>query len=177
MIYIEIDIAKDKHDCYIITSDGILISDNLRITNTLEGFNTLYSIISSNCQDANDVRIGLESTEHSGINLESFFPVMVFNLLAITSFRKSQTLRKTKTDKVDAKFITTLLFNSEQATTALVSDQIREFKSLTRHRCRLIGQCTKLKVSVSHLLTILFPKLGTLIWSIHQKSSYAIRVS
>ena len=66
MIYVGIDITKDKH--------GILISDNLRITNTLEGFNTLYSIISSNCQDANDVRIGLESTGHYGINLESFVP-------------------------------------------------------------------------------------------------------
>lgn len=59
MIYVVITIAKDKHDCYIITSDGILISDNLRITNTLERFNTLYSIISSNCQDTNDVVWGL----------------------------------------------------------------------------------------------------------------------
>lgn len=72
MIYVGIDIEKDKHDCYIITSDGVLISDNLRITNTLEGFNTLYSIISSNCQVASDVRIGLESTGHYGINLENF---------------------------------------------------------------------------------------------------------
>lgn len=42
MIYIGIDIAKDKYDCYIVISDGVLISDNLRITNTLEGFNTLF---------------------------------------------------------------------------------------------------------------------------------------
>ena len=179
MIYVGIDIAKDKHDCYIVTSDGVLISDNLRITNTLEGFNTLYSIISSNCQVASDVRIGLESTGHYGINLENFlrtkgYQLTVFNPLAVASFRKSQTLRKTKTDKVDAKFITTLLFNSDQTPTALVSDEIRELKSLTRHRYRLVGQCAKLKVSVSRLLTILFPELGTLIWSIHQKSSYAM---
>ena len=43
MIYVGIDIAKDKHDCYIVTPDGVLISDNLRITNTLEGFNTPLS--------------------------------------------------------------------------------------------------------------------------------------
>ncbi|MGL5350488.1 MAG: IS110 family transposase [Cetobacterium sp.] len=177
MIYVGINIAKDKHDCYIVTSDGVLISDKLRITNTLEGFNTLYSIISSNCQVASDVRIGLESTGHYGINLENFlrtkgYQLTVFNPLAVASFRKSQTLRKTKTDKVDAKFITTLLFNSDQTLTALVSDEIRELKSLTRHRYRLIGQCAKLKVSISRLLTILFPELETLIWSIHQKSSY-----
>ena len=57
MIYIGIDIAKDKHDCHIVTFDGTLISDNLRITNTLEGFNTLYSIISSNYQIASNMRI------------------------------------------------------------------------------------------------------------------------
>lgn len=179
MIFVGIDIAKDKHDCYIVTSDGVLISDNLRITNTLEGFNTLYSIISSNCQVISDVRIGLESTGHYGINLENFlctkgYQVTIFNPLAVASFRKSQTLRKTKTDKVDAKFIAALLFNSGQAPTAHISDEIRELKSLTRHRYRLIGQCSKLKVSVSRLLTILFPELGTLIWSIHQKSSYAM---
>lgn len=168
MIYVGIDVAKDKHKCYIVISAGILISDNLRIANTLEGFNTLYSI----CQVASDVHIGLESTSHYSINLENFlrtkgYQLMVFNPLAVASFRKSQALRKTKTDKVDAKFITTLLFNSDQTPTALVSDEIRELKSLTRHRYRLIGQCAKLKVSVSRLLTILFPKLGTLIWSIH----------
>ncbi|WP_370521487.1 transposase [Cetobacterium sp. 8H] len=65
-----------------------------------------------------------------------------------------------KTDKGDAKFITTLLFNSEQTPTTLVSDEIRELKSLTRYRYRLVGQCAKLKVSVSRLLTILFPELG-----------------
>ena len=63
---------KDKRDCHIVTSDDVLISDNLRITNTLEGFNTLYSIISSNCQVARDVRIRLESTSHYSINLEEF---------------------------------------------------------------------------------------------------------
>lgn len=179
MIYVGIDIAKEKHDCYIVSSDGILISDNLRITNTLEGFNTLHSIISSNCQASSDVRIGLESTGHYGINLENFlrtkgYQITVFNPLAVASFRKSQTLRKTKTDKVDAKFIATLLFSSQQTPAAHVSNEIRELKSLTRHRYRLIGQCAKLKVSVSRLLTILFPELGSLVWSIHQKSSYAM---
>lgn len=179
MIYVGIDIAKEKHDCYIVTSDGVLIRDNLKITNTFDGFNTLYSIISSNCQDVNSVRIGLESTGHYGINLENFlrtkgYQITVFNPLAVASFRKSQTLRKTKTDKVDAKFIATLLFSSQQTPAAHVSNEIRELKSLTRHRYRLIGQCSKLKVSVSRLLTILFPELGSLVWSIHQKSSYAM---
>lgn len=97
MIYVGIDIAKDKHDCYTVTSESILISDNLRITNTLEGFNTLYSIISSNCQVVNSVRIGLESTGHYGINLENFlrtkgYQVTIFNPLAVASFYSSMAI-------------------------------------------------------------------------------------
>lgn len=179
MIYVGIDIAKEKHDCYIVSSEGILISGNLKITNTLEGFNTLFSIISSNCQDPINVRIGLESTGHYGINLENFlrtkgFLITIFNPLAVASFRKSQTLRKTKTDKVDAKLIATLLFSADKPHAELVSNEIRELKSLTRHRYRLIAHCSKLKVSISRLLTILFPEIGSLVWSVHQKSSYAL---
>ena len=180
MIFVGIDIAKDKHDCYIFSSEGILISDNLRIKNTVEGFNTLHSIISSNCQDPDNVRIGFESTGHYTINLEHFLRtkgynnITVFNPLAVASFKKSKTLRKTKTDKVDAKLIASLLFSSDQTPTSQVSNEIRELKSLTRHRYRLIRQCSKLKISISRLLTILFPELETLVWSIHQKSSYSL---
>lgn len=67
-----------------------------------------------------------------------------------------------------------MLFNSRQVLTTHVSDEIRELKSLTKHCYGLIGQCSKLKVSVSCLLTILFPELRTLIWLIHQKSSYTM---
>ena len=38
MIYIGIDVAKEKHDCCIIDSDGVILNDSLRISNTLKGF-------------------------------------------------------------------------------------------------------------------------------------------
>ena len=65
------------------------------------------------CNDA-DVRVGLEATGHYSYNLLGFLlrkelPTFVFNPLQTNQFRKNLTLRKTKTDKVDAKTIALML--------------------------------------------------------------------
>lgn len=39
MIFIGIDAAKDKHDCFIVNSDGEVLYDVFTIPNTLNGFN------------------------------------------------------------------------------------------------------------------------------------------
>ncbi|WP_277406920.1 IS110 family transposase [Lacrimispora xylanisolvens] len=47
MIFVGIDVAKSKHDCCIIDSDGVIHTDSLRITNSKKGFDSLYSSILS----------------------------------------------------------------------------------------------------------------------------------
>ena len=42
MIYVGIDVAKDKHDCFITNSDGEVLFKAFTITNNLDGFNELY---------------------------------------------------------------------------------------------------------------------------------------
>lgn len=43
MLYVGIDVAKDKHDCFAMTSDGEILIEKLTIANTLDGFETLYN--------------------------------------------------------------------------------------------------------------------------------------
>lgn len=47
MIYAGIDVAKDKHDCFITNSDGEVLIDNFTFPNNLDGFNSFLSIIES----------------------------------------------------------------------------------------------------------------------------------
>ena len=47
MIFIGIDAAKDKHDCFIVSSEGEVLCDVFTISNTLDGFNDLLSKIKS----------------------------------------------------------------------------------------------------------------------------------
>lgn len=181
MLFVGIDVAKSKHDCCIIDSDGVIITDSLRISNTKEGFDTLYtSIISAlDSSDFSNVKIGLESTGHYSTNITNYlyskgFSITVLNPLVTNAFRKAGTLRKTKTDKCDAKVIATMLFSDESKSYSPSSYQIQELKSLTRHRYRMIGYRSKLKLSVTRLIDIIFPELPDFVWSIHQASSYQL---
>ena len=70
MILVGIDVAKDKHDCFIQTVDGKVLHKAFSFTNNYEGFEELYAKILS-CNDA-DVRVGLEATGHYSYNLLGF---------------------------------------------------------------------------------------------------------
>lgn len=181
MLFVGIDVAKSKHDCCIIDSDSTVVSNSLRIPNSKEGFEKLYSSILSalGSKDLSHVKIGLESTGHYSTNITNYlyskgFQVHILNPLATNLFRKASTLRKTKTDKTDAKAIATMLFTDESKSYSPVSYQIQELKSLTRHRYRMIGYRSKLKLSVTRLLDIVFPELQSFVWSIHQNSCYSL---
>lgn len=181
MLFIGIDVAKSKHDCCIINSDGVIITDSLRIPNSKEGFELLYNTIISalNSSAISNAKIGLESTGHYSTNITNFlyskgFSITVLNPLVTNAFRKAGTLRKTKTDKCDAKVIATMLFSDESKSYSPSSYQIQELKSLTRHRYRMIGYQSKLKLSVTRLIDIIFPELPDFVWSIHQASSYQL---
>ena len=181
MLYIGIDVASQKHDCCIIDSSGEVLNENFTFANNREGFNFLMNTITSFLPDktVSNVRIGLESTGHYSTNLVNFlkgkgFEITIFNPLHVNLYRKGQTLRKTKTDKTDARFLAVMLFSDDSKSYTPISYQITELKSLVRHRFRLISLRSKLKVSVSRLVTILFPEFSSAVWSIHQKSSYAM---
>jgi len=180
MVFIGIDVAKDKHDCFIVNSDGEVLFDAFTIANTIDGFNDLLSKIKSVSKDLNKTKVGLEATGHYSYNLLGFLldnglPTYVLNPLHTNLYRKSLSLRKTKTDKVDARTIASMLMSCiglKPYTRALYHNE--ELKSLTRYRFVKVSERTKLKTSVSRLVTILFPELEKLVPTIHMVSVYAL---
>ena len=105
MIYVGIDVAKDKHDCFITNSDGELLFKAFTIPNNREGFETLSHRIESVSDDLSKVKVGLEATGHYSYNILGYLisqgsPVSLINPLHTNLFRKSLSLRQTKTDKV-----------------------------------------------------------------------------
>ena len=180
MIYVGIDVAKSKHDCCILDEKGETLSAFV-FTNDKQGFEKLMSEIAmySSDRDLSDAKIGLESTGHYSINLQNYLLqkrlcVRIYNPLSVNLLRKAQTLRKTKTDKSDCKFLATLLFSDENKSYSQTVLPLSELRNLTRSRHRLISMRSKLKLSLSRLVTILFPELPGAVWSVNQKSSYAL---
>ena len=163
MIYVGIDVAKEKHDCCILGSDGEILFSPFTIQ--LQGFDELYEKIWSLTSDMSEIKVGLEATGHYHLNLlrsllDNGLPSFVINPLHTNLYRKGQSLRKTKTDKVDAASIAMMLLTDR--TLKPYSDTSyhnEELKSLTRYRFDKVQERARLKTSVSRLVNILFPEL------------------
>lgn len=69
MIYVGIDVAKDKHDYFITNSDGEILFKAFTIPNNRNGFDELYQKIQSVEVDMSKIKVGLEATGHYSYNL------------------------------------------------------------------------------------------------------------
>lgn len=180
MIFVGIDVAKNKHDCFITNTDGESLFNSFTITNNLDGFNDLYQKISSVTENITKVKVGLEATGHYSYNLLGYlldkgFPTYVINPLHTNLYRKSLSLRQTKTDKVDARTIASMLMSDVNLKSySDISYHNEELKSLTRYRFDKVKERAKLKSSVSRLVCILFPELEKLVPTLHMASVYAM---
>ena len=178
MICVGIDVAKDKHDCFIINSDGEILFDVFTIQNNLDGFNLLLKNILSVSKNLTEIKVGLEATGHYSYNLLGFLfnnnlNIYVINPLYTSLYRKSLSLRKTKTDKVDAHTIASMLMsdvNLKPYSKTLYHNE--ELKSLTRYRFDKVKERATLKTSISRLVNILFPELEKIVSTIHLSSIY-----
>ena len=167
MICVGIDVAKDKHDCFILSSEGEILADVFTVQNNAEGFDTLLQTIRRCTGPEDKIKVGLEATGHYSYNILGFLldkglPTYVINPLHTNLYRKSLSLRKTKTDRVDARTIAAMLMSDE------------ELKSLTRYRFDKVRERARMKQSVSRLVTILFPELEKLVPTLHMVSVYAL---
>ena len=180
MIYVGIDVAKDKHDCFITNSDGEVLFKAFTIANNLDGFNDLYLKIKSVTEDITKVKVGLEATGHYSYNLLGYLvdkglTAYVINPLHTNLYRKSLSLRQTKTDKVDARTIASMLMSDVNLKSySDTSYHNEELKSLTRYRFDKVKERARLKSSVSRLVCILFPELEKLVPTLHMVSVYTM---
>ena len=180
MIFVGIDVAKDKHDCFITNTDGEVLFKSFTITNNLDGFDELYQKIESVMEDVSKVKVGLEATGHYSYNLLGYLldkglPTYVINPLHTNLYRKSLSLRQTKTDKVDAHTIASMLMSDVNLKSySDTSYHNEELKSLTRYRFDKVKERAQLKQSISRLVCILFPELEKLVPTLHQNSVYEL---
>ena len=175
-----IDVSKDKHDCFIVSSEGEILADVFTIPNNMDGFHFLLQRIQDCTTCTDKIKVGLEATGHYSYNLLGFLldnglPTYVLNPLRTNIYRKSLSLRKTKTDRVDARTIASMLLSDAglkpYTDTAYHNE---ELKSLTRYRFDKVKERAKLKSSIARLVCILFPELEKLVPSLHIASVYAL---
>lgn len=178
-ILVGIDVAKDKHDCFIMNSEGEVLAKPFTILNNKEGFDFLYEKIQS-VSSSDKIKVGLEATGHYSYNIIGFLlnkglATFILNPLHTNLYRKSLSLRKTKTDKIDSKTIAMMLLSDVSLKSySDISYHNEDLKSLTRYRFSKVEERAKLKTSLSRLAQILFPELEKLVPTLHMTSIYQL---
>ncbi len=162
MYFIGIDISKYKHDCCIISAADQKVVTKFTFKNNKSGFDELLTIINS-LSNSEDVKIGFESTAHYALNLELFLEkslltFMEVNPVLISEYKKSKTLRRTKTDSVDCESIARWLMTVEYKPHSKGFYHAYSLKSLTRLRDRLIRQRSFYLVKITNVLDHTFPE-------------------
>lgn len=178
-ILVGIDVAKDKHDCFFMNSEGEVLAKPFTIFNNKEGFDFLYEKIQS-VSSSDNIKVGLEATGHYSYNIIGFLlnkglATFILNPLHTNLYRKSLSLRKTKTDKIDSKTIAMMLLSDVSLKSySDISYHNENLKSLTRYRFSKVEERAKLKTSLSRLAQILFPELEKLVPTLHMTSIYQL---
>lgn len=160
--FIGLDLSKYKHDCFIMNENGEVIKDSFSFKNDERGFNTLLNALNS-LDPVNEKRIGLEATGHYGSNLKIFleennYSFMEFNPILISRFLKATTLRRTKTDKIDARLIALYLSSVDYKPYPIKSYHVRNLKSLCRSRDYLVKERSLQLVKLTNVLDLIFPE-------------------
>lgn len=180
MVYVGVDVSKNKHDCCIIDELGEVVSSIFTIWNNKSGFDFFMEKIREVETDMKKVKIGLEATGHYSLNILEFLMrnemiTYVLNPLHTNMYRKSLSLRQTKTDKVDCRTIAMMLRSDVNIRLYTKQSWLNEeLKSLTRYRLDRVQERAQLKQSIARLVNILFPELDKIVPKIQVPSIYAL---
>ena len=162
-LYVGIDVASEKHNCCMLDDQKHVLCE-FSFANDMDGYSMLLEKLQHPSIPENVIRhIGLEATGVYGENLTVFlrrngFEVTTFNPLTVKKQLTATTLRKTKTDKSDAKFLATMLARNDYEPDAPILYHISELKSLSRRRFLLVEKRSGAKNVAKMLIAKLFPE-------------------
>lgn len=162
MLYIGIDVSKYKHDCIVIDDAGVIIRNVFSFDNSRTGFNQFMEMYRSS--DPTKIKkIGFDATGHYQDNFKVYLErsgieFMDLNALLVHKFKNSQTFRRVKTDKTDARLIANYLSSIEFKPYPKISYHTLALCSLCKRHFDLINERTKHLIRITHFLDRTFPE-------------------
>jgi transposase len=182
ILYIGIDVSKDKCDVCIKNQAGNDLVKRFQVSNTKADLNKLYETIEkikSKNPENSDVVFGMEATGIYYLPLYSALKrdghkIKLYNPIQTNGFRKMN-IRKTKTDPIDAAIIADMLRYSEPPLANGIKDlNIYQLRELVRVRHRLIDKRTRCKIQLIRSLDIVWPGYKTVMPTVFGKTSIMI---
>lgn len=179
MHYVGIDIAKRSHVVAVRGADGEPCGRAVGFGNDERGFSALLDRLAELGVDCGDCIVAMESTGHYWIALWEFlsergWPVAVVNPVLTDAYRKMDSLRKTKTDKVDALVIAGFARFRGLGPTSVSPEVTDGVKQLTRYRAHLVRERTALKNRATACADRVFPELAEVVGGMKSATARAL---
>ena len=177
--YLGIDVAKHGHVLGSRYESGEQHGRAFAFANDERGFASLLERFRELGAAPEESLVAMESTGHYWMALWEFlvahgYEVAIVNPVLTDAFRKADTLRKTKTDKVDAFLIAEYARFKRLGPTRVSPEDAEGLKQLTRYRHHLVGERTALKNRLTSVADRIFPELAGLFSDKHSATARAI---
>jgi len=182
ILYVGIDVSKDKSDICIKDVNGDDLIKRLIIANKKADLEHLYETIErlrSKTPGNSDVIFGMEATGIYSLPLYSAltrdgYKVKLYNPIQTNGFRKMN-IRKTKTDPIDSAIIADMLRFSEPPQVNAINDlNLYQLRELVRIRDRLIDKQTVCKVQLVRNIDTVWPDYSSVMKGATSATSIAI---
>ena len=167
MICIGIDIAKRSHVASAVDEDGGTVVESFKFDNTANGFAKMLKRLRKADATPENSLVGMEATGRYWVALFDFlishgYEAAVINPIQTDAFRGVWTVRKVKTDALDAAMIADLVRYKRYEPSALGDEATEELRNLARYRLSLVERSTALKNRATAILDRTFPELAGL---------------
>jgi transposase len=182
MLYVGIDVSKDKSDICIKDQLGNDLIQRFKIANNRADLGKLYETIErirSKTPGNNDVVFGMEATGIYSLPLFSALKrdghkVKLYNPIQTNGFRKMN-IRKTRTDPIDSAIIADMLRYSEPPQVNEIKDlNLYQLRELVRIRHRLIEKQTMCKIQLVRDIDTIWPDYTSIMPRVFGATSIAI---
>lgn len=166
MFYVGIDIAKNNHEAAILSDSGELIGSTLKIANSTVGAQKLLNGLAKAGVPTDNAVVGMEATGHYWLAIYSFlvgqgYTVKVINPIVTDAYR-NMSVRKAKTDQIDAVVIAKVLRLGEYKESPTANEQTLALRQLCRFRAYEVDLNSDLKRKSIALLDQIFPEYAKL---------------
>lgn len=161
--FIGIDIAKEFHVAAVVDGHGSPVGD-FSFLNDAAGFALLAEWLAGLGLNPSNAVVCMESTGHYHRLLlhrlrSDGWRVAVVNPVRTDAFRRVRSVRRTKTDLVDAYLIADFLRVERPEPVAQTPGGLSDLRRLTRLRSELVKHRTALKNRMAAAVDVLFPEL------------------
>lgn len=178
-MFVGIDVAKFFHVAAAVDGAGEVVAPPFSLGNDAAGFSALSSWLFGHGAEPSGSLVVMEATGHYHVALARFLSsqgwrVAVVNPILVSAFRRAHTLRKCKTDAVDAVLIAQFGRFYRPGPAPSLPPDVEGLRRLTRCRAQVVGQRTATKNRLAAVADLLFPEFARAMGGLWSASARAV---